>query len=319
MQNAANGLISNFGIWTEQHLWANQGEGKEYALKLVSDIQDKMQSIADDYFAPAVALLNANTAQIKTTTGVDNKVVLSNIPACNKAKSRYVSVLLCEDNTDEVLDMQASLTSCTPVGNVGAALGCLTVANVCESIGHVESFDLSGYITDIAFGFGDSTKVGDALTNITQYDSLRRKQLDAIDTAGYVILRKYAGLEGKVYFSCDKTCSDGDYRTLGRNRVMNKARRSVRAALLPYINSPIAVDPTKGTLATSQITMFTNLLTDIFTSMKNAEEISGVGVINIPASQNILQTDELQMSYSLIPMGTCTTCTVTEGFALSQS
>ena len=176
--------------------------------------------------------------------------------------------------------------------------------------------EMQAYFPDIEFGFGDVTKTGDAYTNTTRYSSLTSTQLDHLDDLGYVFLCKYTGLPGKVYFSGDQSCSKDDYRTISRNRVINKSRRLVRTVLLPYVNSPIKVDPTTGTLSAAQITVFTNKITDVLNAMVSAEEISGIGQVNIPASQNILKNDKLMISYTLVPVGTSKLIDVTEGFVL---
>ena len=143
-------------------------------------------------------------------------------------------------------------------------------------------------------------------------------QLDTLEELGYVFLVKYSGLEGHVYFSGDTTCSNGDYRTISRNRVINKSRRSVRTALLPYVNSPIKVDPATGNLSAAQIAVFTNLITKILNAMVAAEEISGIGAVTIPANQNILQNDTLIIQYTMVPIGTAKAIKVTEGLVLKQ-
>ena len=215
--------------------------------------------------------------------------------------------------------MQCALESTTPVGNVGAALGELTQCSVGESMGWVQRHDLIGYFPDIEFGFGDSEVENGALKNSTKYSSLSQQQLDTLDNLGYVFLMRYTGLEGHVYFSGDKTCSDGDYCTIARNRTINKSRRSVRTALLPYVNSPIKVNRSNGQLSAAQITVFTNLISDILTAMTDAEEISGMGKITIPATQNILKNDKLVIQYTIVPLGCAKAIEVTEGLVLSAS
>ncbi|MCS2303758.1 DUF2586 family protein [Bacteroides ovatus] len=69
--------------------------------------------------------------------------------------------------------------------------------------------------------------------------------------------------ENGIYISKDQTCSHGDFRTIARNRTINKSRRAVRAALLPYVNSPLMVNPSTGFLAPSKITAFKTLIGDI--------------------------------------------------------
>lgn len=319
MQKAAHGVINQFGVWTEQRLWKEtDASAEQYGIQIVGDLQSTAKQLADTYNAPCVVLLNANTSKVATASGDSNKVVFSKIPTCI-IDARYVSVLLGQGLDTDVTKMQCSLDSTTPVGNIGAALGELTQSNVGECIGWVQNHDLVGYFPDIEFGFGDSEVSSGALKNSTKYSSLSQTQLDTLDDLGYVFLVRYTGLEGHVYFSGDQTCSNGDYCTIARNRVINKSRRSVRAALLPYVNSPIKVNRSNGQLSSAQITIFTNLISDILTAMTSAEEISGMGTITIPASQNILQNDKLIIQYTIVPLGCAKTIQVTEGLVLSAS
>lgn len=319
VQKAAHGMINQFGVWTEQRLWKQTDAGAAtYSIQIVNDLQSVAKELADSYNAPCVILLNANTSRVATSSGDSTKVVFSKIPTCITG-ARYVSVLLGQGLDTDVTKMQCSLESTTPVGNVGAALGEMTRCNVGESIGWVRNHDLVGYFPDIEFGFGDAEISDGALKNSTRYSSLSKAQLDTLDNLGYVFLVRYSGLEGHVYFSGDRTCSDGDYCTISRNRVINKSRRSVRTALLPYVNSPIKVNRTNGQLSAAQITVFTNLITDILNAMTDAEEISGLGKVTIPATQNILKNDKLIIQYTIVPLGCAKTIEVTEGLVLSAS
>lgn len=318
MQKASNGIISQFGVWTEKSLWKKMDEASsQYSIALVGDLQSVAENMANNYNAPASILLCANSAQIETGSGKQDTVVWSEIPTC-VIDARYVTVLLGQGMDSEVSKMQMALDSKTPVGTVGAALGCLTRAIVSESIGWVEQFDLINYFPDIEFGFGDVSIADGQLKSTTKYSSLSSSQLDTLEELGYVFLVKYAGLEGHVYFSGDSTCSNGDYRTLSRNRTINKSRRLVRTALLPYVNSPVKVDPKTGQLSAAKITEFTNLVTSVLESMVNANELSGIGSVVIPANQNILQNDTLLIHYTVIPVGTAKTIKVTEGLTLKQ-
>lgn len=317
MQKAAHGVISQFGVWTEKNLWkVTDPKSSSYSIQLVGDLESVGENLANSYNSPVSIILNANSAKVSTTSDEDAKIVLSMLPTC-VIDARYVTVLLGQGLDSDVSVMQASLKSCTPVGCVGAALGCTAQANVAESIGWVQKFDLINYFPDIEFGFGDATLVDNKLKNTTKYSSLSAVQLDTLDELGYVFLMKYNGLEGHVYFSGDQTCSNGDYRTIARNRVINKSRRAVRAALLPYVNSPIKVDPSTGYLSSAQSTIFTNLVTDILQAMVNAEEISGFSV-TIPSNQSILKNDTLLIQYKLIPIGTSKTINVTEGLSIKK-
>ncbi len=317
MQQIANGTISQFGIWTEQLLWEDAGDSAEtYRLKLVDDINAVAQTMANDYHAPAVFILNANTSKVKSSSGSSSTVVVSKLPSCD-SDNRYVAVSISQDSDITVRKMQGSLTSTTPVGNIGALLGELANASVCDCIGWVAKYDFSSYFVGIEFGFGDATVVEGTIKNSTPYEALTNAQLDHIDDLGYMFMLRHVGLSG-IYFNNDATCSTGDYRTIGRNRTINKSRRNVRKALLPYVNSPIKVDPATGQLSSATITIFTNLITDVLNAMVAAEEVSGIGSVVVPANQNILKNDQLIISYSLIPLGTAKEIKVTQGFVLSQ-
>lgn len=318
MQKAAVGMINQFGVWTEQHLWTKMdSSASQYGVALVADLQAVAVDMANNYYAPASILLCANTAQVKTASGTDNTVVFSEIPSC-VIGANYISVLLGQDIHPDVSKIQSGLTSKTPVGLAGAALGLLAKLNVANSIGWVQECNICGYVPNIEFGFGNVEVVDNALVNTTKFSSLSKSQLDRLEELGYIFLVKYAGLESGVYFSGDSTCANDDYRTISRNRVINKSCRAVRTVLLPYVNSPIKVDPATGQLSAAQITIFKNRIADILNRMVTANEISGVGQINIPAAQNILQNDQLNIQYSVVPIGCAHEINVQTGFALKQ-
>lgn len=318
MQRAASGSIFQIGLWTEQQLWNKPDESANaYSIGLVADINRVAMELADDYFAPASILLCANTSKVKVGTATSNQVAISQIPSC-VVDARYVTVLLSQSMDEQVRSMQASLESTTPVGVVGLALGTLTQAGVGESIGWVRAFDLVNYVPAIEMGFGDSTVEDGLIANGLSYSALSKSQLNALEEAGYVFVRSFEGLEGHTYFANDHTCSAGDFCTISRNRTINKSRRLIRIALLPYVNSPIKVDPSNGNLSSAQVTVFENLLKDILNEMESAEEISGTAFVTVPAEQNILVTKKLSLSYGIVPMGCAESIEVTEGLYVSQ-
>ena len=316
MQAAARNNISQIGVWTEQSIWKSISEDGEYQYTLINELNTVASTLANDYYAPVSILLCPNSAKVKTASGTEDVVTWSRIPNIVQ-DNRYVSVLLSQAIDSNVMVMQRTLASKTPVGTIGVALAELVKGNVAESIGWVQQHNVAAYFQDIEFGFGDVSGESE-LASTTKFASLSRAQLDELDDKGYIFLVRYAGLENGVYFNGDQTCSNKDYRTIARNRVMNKSRRNVRTALLPYVNSPIKVDPATGQLSAAQITIFTNLVTTVLQAMVNAEEISGIGSVEVPASQNILKNDKLVLKYSMIPIGSAKAIEVTEGFVLNQ-
>lgn len=317
MQRAAHGMINQLGVWTEQSLWKQTDpEAETYSIDLVTDLQSKAASLADEN-APLSILLCANSAVIATDEESVKKVELGKIPTC-VINARFVSVLLGQGLDADVSAMQLANQNLTPIGNIGAALGCIASASVQESFAWVNKFNLIGYLPDIEMGFGDVTLNSESkLTSTLKYSSLNKIQLDDLDDKGYIFLCKYSGLESGVFFSKDQTCSNGDYRTVARNRTIHKSRRAVRNALLPYVNSPLKVDPSTGYLSSAKITMFQNIVSDILTTMQNNEEISGFSV-TIDKNQNVLKNDTLIIKYSLVPVGVASRIEVVEGLALTN-
>lgn len=149
-------------------------------------------------------------------------------------------------------------------------------------------------------------------------ESYYNARLDELDDKGYIFPIKYAGRENGIYISKDQTCSHGDFRTIARNRTINKSRRAVRAALLPYVNSPLMVNPSTGFLAPSKITAFKTLIGDILAKMQAAQEISGYAV-TIDPNQNVLVDDTLRISYVLVPVGVAVKIYVEEGLSLTAN
>ena len=317
MQRAAHGMINQLGVWTEQSLWKQTDpEAETYSIDLVTDLQSKAASLADEN-APLSILLCANSAVIATDEESVKKVELGKIPTC-VINARFVSVLLGQGLDADVSAMQLANQNLTPIGNIGAALGCIASASVQESFAWVNKFNLIGYFPDIEMGFGDVTLNSESkLTSTLKYSSLNKIQLDDLDDKGYIFLCKYSGLESGVFISKDQTCSNGDYRTVARNRTIHKSRRAVRNALLPYVNSPLKVDPSTGYLSSAKITMFQNIVSDILTTMQNNEEISGFSV-TIDKNQNVLKNDTLIIKYSLVPVGVASRIEVVEGLALTN-
>lgn len=318
MQRAAHGMINQFGVWTEQSVWKmTDSSADTYSIDLVTDLNSKAIDLSTEN-APISIVVCPNSAVVTTMEGTSKQIDLSKIPDCHIG-ARYVTVLLSQGLDTDVTAMQFANPNHTPVGTVGACLGCIAAAYVHESFAWVNKFNLIGYFPDIEMGFGDVTEADGKLTSTLKYSSLNKVQLDTLDDKGYVFLCKYSGLESGVFFSKDQTCanSNSDYRTIARNRTIHKSRRAVRNALLPYVNSPLKVDPSTGYLSAAKITTFQNIVADVLTTMQNNEEISGFSV-TIDKNQNVLKTDTLIIKYSLVPIGVATKIDVVEGLALTN-
>ncbi len=316
MQKVAGGMINQLGIWTEQPLWLLNGAENDYNLNLVKSVNDKAEAMATQH-QPLSIILSANPSNTGGDTAENKQIDLHKVPTASCESSR-TSVIFGQARNETINLMQMRNANHTPVGFIGAMMGALAKANVQESVAWVKQFNLfDDNFQDIEFGFGDiNLDVNDEFISLNMYESLSPTLLDDLDEKRYIFPIKYAGQENGVYISKDQTCSVGDYRTIARNRTINKSRRSVRSALLPYVNSPLLVNPATGYLAPSKISAFSTLISDILAKMQAAQEISGYGV-TIDPNQNVLVDDTLRISYVLVPVGVATKIYVEEGLSLT--
>lgn len=273
-------------------------------------------------------------------------VILVNAPIVNQAECDYrklpdltafeypkVAMLIGQGADQETHDLQLKLVNqSTPVyavvGNIGAALACLAVAPANESMAHVANFNLSTAISSAELGFGNLTVSGNAFaaasyspTNINTLSYQKRNRY--LHQKGFVFLTTYDGLENAVFFSSDQTITKGDYSKVALNRVMNKSRRVVRRALLPYVNEDWEVDAATGELSQTAI----SIVQDIVLGALNANMVEpgttepqvSYKACDIASGQQVLMNDALNVSYSLTPRGYTGIFNVTESFALSNS
>lgn len=317
MQRVAGGTINQLGIWTEQPIWKLNGEAEKYNLNIVSSVNDKAVALAEQN-QPLSIILAANCSNTGSDTADGKKIDLNKIPTCICECSR-TSVIFGQAHDETVALMQKRNKNNTPVGFLGAVMGAIVRANVHESIAWVKQFNLFGdKFQDIEFGFGDiSLTDNEEFTSVNLYESLSPVLLDDLDSKGYIFPIKYTGRENGIYISRDQTCANNDFRTIARNRVINKSRRAVREVLLPYVNSPLLVNPNTGLLAPSKITSFKNIIGDTLNKLKTAQEISGYSV-TIDANQNVLVDDTLRISYVIVPVGVATKIYVEEGLSLTE-
>lgn len=319
MQRAAGGLINQIGIWTEQPLWKANGSMENYSLNLVKGLNDVAVSLAEQN-QPLSLILSANPSNTGADTTEGRQIDLSKIPSCICEASR-ISCIFGQSRQEKISLMQMRNPNHTPVGFLGAVMGAIAKANVHESIAWVKQFNLfADDFQEIELGFGDINldEAEENFLSLNSYESLSPSLLDELDDKGYIFPIKYAGRENGIYISKDQTCSVGDFRTIARNRTINKSRRAVRAALLPYVNSPLMVNPSTGYLAASKITAFKTLIGDILAKMQSAQEISGYAV-TIDEKQNVLVNDTLKISYVIVPVGVAVKIYVEEGLSLTAN
>lgn len=335
MQLASSGIIYQIGVWTGKPLAKKNTDGS-YSVE-PGNICSKLQSEAEilggtvgitnyEGNAPLNILLSA---PILNEASIDYK----KLPDLSEMNMPKVTVLLGQGASDTVHELMYNINHLgeTPtyaqVGCLGAALGCLAVAPANESIAHVASFNLAAVIQDAELGFGELTdnEENDGYASEASFTNIKTMGYTKRDTflhqKGYVFLMNYDGLENSIFFSSDQTLSKGDYRSLARCRVMHKSRRVVRRALLPKVNSNVEVDASTGYLSASAVAEFQNIVIEALDANMvepgtSKPQISG-RTCTIDSEQNVLDTDAIDISYSLVPLGIAGAINVTEGFVNS--
>ncbi|BFK95988.1 DUF2586 family protein [Alistipes onderdonkii] len=318
MQRAAGGMINQLGVWIEQPLWKPNGDTEPYNLNLVKSLNNKAEAMASQN-QPLSIILPANPSSTGAQTTVGRQIDLRKIPSAIRESSR-VSVVFGQSASDMIHRIQHRNPTNAPVGFLGAVMDAIAKANVQESAAWVKQLNLfADDFQEIELGFGD-TNLGadDEFVSLNAYESLSPVPLDELDDKGYIFPIKYAERENGVHISRDQTCSHGDFRTIARNRTINKSCRKVREALLPYVNSPLMVNPSTGYLAASKITAFKTFIGGILPKMQAAQEIAGYAV-TVDEKQNVLVNDTLRIGYVIVPVGVTTRIHVKEGLSLTAN
>lgn len=315
MQRVSNGKIRQFGVWTSQKLLEPGTTTADiYSLRVAGDLNAKAESLAA-IGQPVSIVLSANLVSIDAAGDTTDLMLL---PTITDSDFSRVTCLIGQGNSDTVRAIQYANPEHATVGCVGCVLGLVSKAAVNNSIAWVSQFNISGGEMDnVALGFGDVTVDDDALTNVYPIESITSGQLDEIEGKGYVFPMKYTGLSG-TYMSSSRTCSIGDYRTIERNRVIDKSRRNMRATLLPFLNQDISINATTGRISVAQIKIYKQAVANVLQAMQDNDEISGFK-ITIDPTQNVLINDTLMIVYGIVPKGKSSQIEVSEGFTVSTT
>ncbi len=321
-QYGVEGKLFQLGVWTERCLWKSNSDGNYEFTSLVKNIQLQAEELGgrvgvqNEAVMPLSIVLCANTAMLNGDTSSAKKIRYRDLPYGLDLDCPRVSVVLGQNGTDEVHNIQANNVGFCPVGFLGLAMACLYLASAEISIGEVQSFNLNknNTVNNPELGFG-SISTDLSTNNYTPISNIVKSRANIISKNGYILPTTYEGKEAEVFFSNDQTMSDGDYSLISLNRVMNKCRRVIRGALLPYLNSTVYVT-SEGNINESSITIITNeILEKLDAIMVSGDQgnaqILGRNII-IDSEQNILESDGLTIEISIIPANTAEVINATE-------
>lgn len=192
---------------------------------------------------------------------------------------------------------------------IGVLLGVVSKANVNECIGWVGEFNLLG---------GEFVK---ARLNGVLMDAVSSSAMDTANDKGYLFFKSFTDFAG-LYMNDSHTCTavTDDYSKIEYNRTWNKAARLVRAAELPYVNSPIDIDATTGGIDPVTVATLESVGNRALMPMFKAGEISGpdpqgpTPPVQINPDQDVLSVPNIDIGVGIIPTGTARTLTNNIGF-----
>jgi len=282
IQDFANGEIRQMGVFTTLALAAAQ--------VTALDLQVTASENANKPFKVLYA------ADISSITD------LSTLPDLSTLTDPGVSVVIGQDGAARGAAIAVTLTK--SVCALGTLLGAVSLAKVSESIAWVQKFPLSnGTELDVA-GFGN----GDLFRDKPE------SELESLNDKSYIFLRKFTDLSN-TYFNDTHTAiaQNDDFSKIETNRTFDKAATTVRANVLPRLNSPVTVNA-DGSLTADVVVAYKNLVAQPLQEMVNNTELSQFQVIIDPL-QDVISTSTIEVTVKMIPVGVAREITLNIGFA----
>ncbi len=267
LANAAEGKIRQIALYEPT---VDLAAGELTAIKAVSDVLTAE-------FKPASIICGFNTSDI------DDYAALASTGL------GQISVVIGQDGDGVAKTLFEDETSGASVTCLGFVLGCLSLASVHESISWVDKFPAG--IDKPALSNGDL---------INEIDN---SVLEALDTKRYIFLRKHIGIAGS-FFNDSHTMdlATSDYAYIEATRTIDKATRGIRTYVLPYLSSPLRLDPETGRLTQDTVSFLETLAGNALLQMERAGELSG-SKVTVDPNQNVLTSSEVEFVVEMVGVG----------------
>jgi hypothetical protein len=229
---------------------------------------------------------------------------LSALTSLAGLSSKNVSVIIGQDGDN--LGYQLYKAVGKSITNIGAVLGCVSLAKVSEDIAWVGKFNISN---------GSENNVP-AFANGVLFSACSTSLLNTLDSYRYIFSIKKVGYEGTI-LNDSHTCilQTSDYAYIENNRVIDKAIRLLYTNYLPDLNSPLIVN-SNGTLKDTSVAYFQASGNGALDQMERDEEISAKSV-TVDPTQNVLTTSQLVVAVKIVPVGVARNIVVNIGYSLS--
>jgi hypothetical protein len=272
-----------FNVNTPQEfLTVTSGKVRQLATT-VSDLAE-VQSVWQA-FANTMAIFDAPVQVLLGYTGTFDPITCPDLSLSN---SPNVSVVVVGDANYDGKAIATAL-GVPYIPCIGAVLGAMSKAKVCESIAWVGMFNFSDGRELERFRLADGTN---------DYPNGLVSQLK---DKRYLVLKKHIGIGGSfMEHSRTATTATDDYGTIQNNRVIQKAKRNIRIELLHFLNSNVTLDAATGKLSPASINFFKDLTSKPLRQMQGDNEISGY-TVHINPAQNVAATGKLYIQVRIQP------------------
>lgn len=140
-----------------------------------------------------------------------------------------------------------------------------------------------------------------------------REDMETLHDNGFLTFMHRPGSAG-YFFGVDKMCSKDDFRILVNGRVIDKAHRISIEAYQPYVESGIKMEA-DGSINATEAKDIEGTLTQALRAAMS-EQFSDVKV-SVPLDQDVINTSQLNIDLSILPLGYLTWINVRIGLAAS--
>ena len=281
LQTFAGGNIRQIGVFNSTML-------------TVANVQAECKALEDAHRPLSVVLTySGNGVELST---LKNNTSLAAAGRCN------VSLLIgCDADTG----LAALLGDFAFYGCIGTCMGAVSKAKVHESIAWVQNFPL-GLKAPALFN-------GNLIRNIATTD------LEVLNTNRYIFPVIHEG-DADNYFNDSHTLDvdSSDYAYIENVRTIDKACRGIRGKLLPWLNSPLKIDPDTGHLDSGVVSFLETTAGEALEDMEKAGELSGYKA-EIDPDQNVISTSEVEIVIKKVPVGVMRKMHVKIGYTNSLS
>lgn len=299
MQRATNGKMFQLGVWTSQPLFETSQSTLQLSFtRIITDIENVAEELTGKVGQPSGSPIPLNIILSANTHTGFYKFTLRNLPNGTVYNAPKLSVLLCQNGTDEVHEMQSVMPGKTPVGSLGVAMAVLSLAGAEANIGCVQDFNLNR---------NDHFQYPEIAVNDTYYPlgGINKIVQGILVSNGYIIPTTYPAKEGECYFGGDPTFSSGDYGIISNNRIIHKCRRVVFSVLLPYLHSNQPYSSAAKRLDNIALSMFeeaiSSALTGKLVNNSGKYQINGYQIVEFD-TKNILSDDAVHIKYAVSPV-----------------